>query len=408
MNKKKIINDPVYGFINLYDDIIYELIEHPLFQRLRRIKQLGLTHLVYPGATHTRFQHSLGSVHLMQSAISTIRSKGHEITDEEAQAAKIAILLHDLGHGPFSHSLETHWVKDLTHEDFSLLMMNMLNDQWNGQLDLALKIYRNRHPKKFLHQLVSSQLDMDRLDYLRRDSFFTGVSEGVIGSDRIIKMLSVHDDQLVIEAKGIHSIEKFLIARWIMYWQVYFHKTVVSAEQLITRILARARELIRQGEDLPASVPLRYFLQGQYSNDTREGMLNMYSRLDDTDLSVAVKSWSDSPDRVLSLLCNNMLRRRLFKIELQKEPFPEDRLQEAKKEAKDRLGLSDREVEYFVFTQSITNKAYSLSSDQIKILYKDNKVKDVAEASDMLSLPVLSKIVKKYFICYPKDYNMNL
>jgi len=408
VNKKKIINDPVYGFINIYDDIIYELIEHPLFQRLRRIKQLGLTHLVYPGATHTRFQHSLGSVHLMQSAISTIRSKGHQITEEEAQAAKIAILLHDLGHGPFSHSLESNWVNGYTHEDFSLMMMNMLNEQWNGQLDLAIRIYRNRHPKKFLHQLVSSQLDMDRLDYLRRDSFFTGVSEGVIGSDRIIKMLSVHDDQLVIEAKGIHSIEKFLIARWIMYWQVYFHKTVVSAEQLITRILARAKELIQQGEDLPASRPLKYFLEEKYRKDSREEMLKMYSKLDDTDLSVAVKSWSESRDRVLYLLCNNMLWRNLYKIELQNEPVGEKRLGDTKKEARKRLGLSEQEVNYFVFTQSITNKAYSLSSDQIQILYKDDKVKDVAEASDMLSLPVLSKIVKKYFLCYPKEYNMNL
>ena len=408
MNKKKIINDPVYGFINLYDDIIYELIEHPLFQRLRRIKQLGLTHLVYPGAAHTRFQHSLGSLHLMQSAISTIRSKGHEITDEEAQAAKIAILLHDLGHGPFSHSLESNWVKDYTHEDFSLMMMNMLNDQWNGRLELAMKIYRNQHPKKFLHQLVSSQLDMDRLDYLRRDSFFTGVSEGVIGSDRIIKMLGVHDDQLVIEAKGIHSIEKFLIARWIMYWQVYFHKTVVSAEQLITRILDRAKELMQQGENLPASGPLKYFLEERYQNDNREDMLKMYSKIDDTDLSVAVKSWSESRDRVLSLLCNNMLWRRLFKIELQKEPLGQERLQAAREEAQSRLGLSRQEVNYFVFTRSVTNKAYSSSGDQIQILYKDNTVKDVAEASDMLSLPVLSKIVKKYFLCYPKEYNLNL
>jgi len=408
VNKKKIINDPVYGFINLYDDIIYELIEHPLFQRLRRIKQLGLTHLVYPGATHTRFQHSLGSLHLMQSAISTIRSKGHEITDEEAQAAKIAILLHDLGHGPFSHSLESNWVKDYTHEDFSLMMMNMLNDQWNGRLELAMKIYRNQHPKKFLHQLVSSQLDMDRLDYLRRDSFFTGVSEGVIGSDRIIKMLGVHDDQLVIEAKGIHSIEKFLIARWIMYWQVYFHKTVVSAEQLITRILDRAKELMQQGENLPASGPLKYFLEERYQNDNREDMLKMYSKIDDTDLSVAVKSWSESRDRVLSLLCNNMLWRRLFKIELQKEPLGQERLQAAREEAQSRLGLSRQEVNYFVFTRSVTNKAYSSSGDQIQILYKDNTVKDVAEASDMLSLPVLSKIVKKYFLCYPKEYNLNL
>ena len=408
MNKKKIINDPVYGFINLYDDIIYELIEHPLFQRLRRIKQLGLTHLVYPGATHTRFQHSLGSVHLMQSAISTIRSKGYQITEAEAQAVKISILLHDLGHGPLSHSLESNWVRQYSHEDFTLMMMHMINDQWDGQLDLALKIYRNQHPRKFLHQLVSSQLDMDRLDYLRRDSFFTGVSEGVIGSDRIIKMLSVHDDQLVIEAKGIHSIEKFLIARWIMYWQVYFHKTVVSAEQLINRIMARAKVLIQQGEHLPVSEPLKYFLAEYYHKDTQEGMLGMFSQLDDSDLDVAIKSWAENSDRILSSLCSNMIRRRLFKIELQKEAFSPQRLQEVKKEAKNKLGLSEQQVDYFVFTQSITNKAYSLSSDQIKILYKDNKIKDVAEASDMLSLPVLSKIVKKYFLCYPKETDMNL
>jgi hypothetical protein len=405
VNKKKIINDPVYGFINLYDDLIYELIEHPYFQRLRRIKQLGLTHLVYPGATHTRFQHSLGSVHLMQSAINTIRSKGHDISEEEARAVKVAILLHDLGHGPLSHSLESKWADDYNHENLTLLMMHMLNEQWEGQLELALQIYQNKHPKRFLHQLVSSQLDVDRLDYLRRDSFFTGVSEGVIGSDRIIKMLSVKDDQLVVEAKGIHSIEKFLIARWIMYWQVYFHKTVVSAEQLISRIIQRAKELLVQGVKLPASEPLLYFLNNRYRDDTREGMVRMFSKLDDTDLDVAIKSWSENHDRVLSMLCKNMLRRSLFKIRLQKEPFSEGQVQAAREEALKMLDLSREELDYFVFTRSITNKAYSLSGDQIKILYKDKQVKDVGEASDMLSLPVLSKIVKKYFLCYPGENN---
>ena len=408
MNKKKIINDPIYGFINLYDEIIYELIEHPFFQRLRRIKQLGFTHLVYPGATHTRFQHALGSVHLMQSAITTIRSKGHDITPAEAQAVKIAILLHDLGHGPFSHSLEREWVEDYSHEAFSLMMMRMLNEQWNGKLDMALSIYQNKYPKKFLHQLVSSQLDMDRLDYLRRDSFYTGVSEGVIGSDRIIKMLGVHRDQLVIEAKGIHSIEKFLIARWIMYWQVYFHKTVVSAEQLIIKILKRAKHLTRQGMKLPGSEPLKYFLEKQYLNDTREGLLNMFSRLDDTDLAVAVKDWAYGEDRALALLCRNMMQRKLFKIILQQWPFEESQLKAQRDKARKSLGIPEEEVAYFVFTGYITNKAYSVSSDKIQILYKDNRVKDVAEASDMLSLPVLSKIVKKYFLCYPKEDNMNL
>jgi HD superfamily phosphohydrolase len=408
VNKKKIINDPIYGFINLYDDIIYELIEHPFFQRLRRIKQLGFTHLVYPGATHTRFQHALGSVHLMQSAITTIRSKGHDITPEEAQAVKIAILLHDMGHGPFSHSLEREWVEDYSHEAFSLMMMRMLNEQWNGKLDMALSIYQNKYPKKFLHQLVSSQLDMDRLDYLRRDSFYTGVSEGVIGSDRIIKMLGVHRDQLVIEAKGIHSIEKFLIARWIMYWQVYFHKTVVSAEQLIIKILKRAKHLTRQGMKLPGSEPLKYFLEKRYLNDTREGLLNMFSRLDDTDLAVAVKDWAYGEDRALALLCRNMMQRKLFKIVLQQWPFEESQLNAQKDKARESFGIPEEELAYFVFTGYITNKAYSVSSDKIQILYKDNRVKDVAEASDMLSLPVLSKIVKKYFLCYPKEDNMNL
>ena len=408
MNKKKIINDPVYGFINIYDDIIYELIEHPFFQRLRRVKQLGLTHLVYPGAVHTRFQHSLGSIHLMHSAITTIRSKGHEITDEEAQAAKIAILLHDLGHGPFSHSLEQQWVHEYTHEDFSLMMMHMLNEQWDGRLNTALQIYKNQYPKKFLHQLVSSQLDMDRLEYLRRDSFFTGVSEGVIGSDRIIKMLSVYNDQLVIEGKGIHSIEKFLIARWIMYWQVYFHKTVVSAEQLIIHILKRARMLTEQGVDLAGSTPLKYFLHKQYRNDSREGMISMFSRLDDTDLAVAIKDWMHCDDKALALLCRNMIERRLFKISLQQQPFDQARVLEQKEKAMQKLGLSEEEVQFFVFTNFITNKAYSISDDKIQILFKDNQIADVAEASDMLSLQVLSKIVKKYFLCYPKDSSMNL
>jgi hypothetical protein len=344
----------------------------------------------------------------MQSAITTIRSKGHEITDEEAQAAKIAILLHDLGHGPYSHSLEQQWVNEYTHEDFSLMMMNMLNEQWGGRLEMALQIYKNQYPKKFLHQLVSSQLDMDRLDYLRRDSFFTGVSEGVIGSDRIIKMLSVHHDQLVIEGKGIHSIEKFLIARWIMYWQVYFHKTVVSAEQLIIHILKRARMLIDRGTDLPGSTPLKYFLHKHYKNDTLEGMMNMFSRLDDTDLAVAIKDWMYSDDKALALLCRNMIERKLFKISLQQQPFEESGVSRHKQKAMQNLGLSEEEVRFFVFTDYITNKAYSISDDKIQILFKDNHIADVAEASDMLSLPVLSKIVKKYFLCYPKDSYMNL
>ena len=407
MNKKKIINDPVYGFISIFDETIYDLIEHPFFQRLRNIKQLGLTQLVYPGATHTRFQHSLGSLHLMQSAIDTIRSKGHEITEEEARAVKIAILLHDVGHGPLSHSLESFWMEDHDHENFSLMIMNQINQEFDHKLDLAIRIYTNVYDKHFLHQLVSSQLDMDRLDYLRRDSFFTGVSEGVIGSDRIIKMLNVHNDRLVIEAKGIHSIEKFLIARWIMYWQVYFHKTVLSAEQLLINIFKRSKFLIDQGVKLPATGSLEYFLYKNYLNDKTENMLHMFSRLDDTDIMVAFKTWAQNNDRVLSLLCRNMMERKLYKIELQNVPFEKEKIHENTEQTMHKYKFSNEEIKYFVFTDSIINKAYSTLNDNIQILYKNKEVKDIGEASDMLSLPVLSKIVKKYFICYPKEIIYN-
>jgi HD superfamily phosphohydrolase len=406
MNKKKIINDPIYGFINIFDDLIFDLIEHPFFQRLRRITQLGLTQLVYPGATHTRFQHSLGSLHLMQSAIDIIRSKGHEITEEEARAVKIAILLHDTGHGPLSHSLESFWIENQTHENFSLMIMDQINQEFNNQLALAVEIYNNQYPKKFLHQLVSSQLDMDRLDYLRRDSFFTGVSEGVIGSDRIIKMLDVENDRLVIEAKGIHSIEKFLIARWIMYWQVYFHKTVLSAEQLLVNILRRSKELIDQGIPLKASRPLEYFLYDKYKNDSRRKMLEMFLLLDDTDLQVAFKTWRESKDKTLSLLCQKMMERKLYRIELQDKPFREKKVKAMKDQIQKQLSIKPEEIDYFVFTDSIINKAYSISHDNIQISFKNKEIKDIGEASDMLSLPVLSKIVKKYFLCYPKEYSI--
>ena len=403
MNKKKIINDPVYGFINIFDEIIYDLLEHPYFQRLRRIKQLGLTHYVYPGAMHTRFQHSLGSLHLMQSSIDIIRSKGHHITEEEALAVKIAILLHDLGHGPLSHTLEEAWMKDLPHEALSLKMMNQLNLEFKGKLDLAIKIFRNQYHKKFLHQLVSSQLDMDRLDYLRRDSFYTGVSEGVIGSDRIIKMLNVHDDQLVVEAKGIHSIEKFLIARWIMYWQVYFHKTVISAEQMICNILKRAKDLVSTGTDITCTPALKYFLYEEYKKDGEEQLLKRFSELDDTDIASSIKEWAHSDDRVLSFLSANMLNRKLFTIELQNRPFEEKVLQTKKKEIREMLNLQPDELKYLVFTDHISNKAYSAKDEKIQILFKNQDVTDITEASDMLNLSVLSKIVKKYFVCYPKQ-----
>lgn len=403
MNKKKIINDPIYGFINICDDILYDLIEHPFFQRLRHVKQLGLTHLVYPGATHNRFQHSLGSLYLMESAINVIRSKGHMISEEEAQAVKIAILLHDIGHGPLSHSLESFWMEGHNHETLSMRIMNFINQEYHHKLDLAISIYKNDYNKKFLHQLVSSQLDMDRLDYLRRDSFYTGVSEGVVGSDRIIKMLNVYEDQLVIEAKGIHSIEKFLIARWIMYWQVYFHKTVISAEQLLLRIMRRSMELINQGVHIIASEPLTYFLYKKYQEDSHENILRMYSRLDDTDILVAFKRWAQSSDRLLSWLCRNMMERKLYKIELQDEPFDKGKVDAKKKKIQGALDISYEDTDYFVITNSVINKAYSTANDHIQILFKNQEVKDVADASDMLSLPVLSKIVKKYFLCYPKE-----
>lgn len=403
MNKKKIINDPVYGFINIFDEIIFDLIEHPYFQRLRRIKQLGLTHFVYPGAMHTRFQHSLGSLHLMQSSIDIIRSKGHEITDEEALAAKIAILLHDIGHGPLSHTLEDFWHTDFSHEEFSLLFMDELNKEFNGKLVLAIKIFKNQYPKKFLHQLVSSQLDMDRLDYLRRDSFYSGVSEGVIGSDRIIKMLSVHNDHLVIEAKGVHSIEKFLIARWIMYWQVYFHKTVISADQLISSILKRAKYLINNGEKIGCTPQLEYFLKDEYKNDNHQNLLNNYSKLDDNDITASLKLWTESGDKVLSLLSHNMLNRKLFKIDLQNAPFDEDKIEIIKNGIKADYELNDQQLKYLVFSDYISNKAYSAKNENIQILFKNQDVTDITEASDMLNLSILSKTVKKYFLCYPKQ-----
>ena len=403
MNKKKIINDPVYGFINIFDEIIFDLIEHPYFQRLRRIKQLGLTHFVYPGAMHTRFQHSLGSLHLMQSSIDIIRSKGHEITDEEALAAKIAILLHDIGHGPLSHTLEDFWHTDFSHEEFSLLFMDELNKEFNGKLVLAIKIFKNQYPKKFLHQLVSSQLDMDRLDYLRRDSFYSGVSEGVIGSDRIIKMLSVHNDHLVIEAKGVHSIEKFLIARWIMYWQVYFHKTVISADQLISSILKRAKYLINNGEKICCTPQLEYFLKDEYKNDNHQNLLNNYSKLDDNDITASLKLWTESDDKVLSLLSHNMLNRKLFKIDLQNAPFDEDKIEIIKNGIKADYELNDQQLKYLVFSDYISNKAYSAKNENIQILFKNQDVTDITEASDMLNLSILSKTVKKYFLCYPKQ-----
>jgi HD superfamily phosphohydrolase len=404
-NKLKIFNDPIYGFVSLPFEIIYDLIDHPYFQRLRRIKQLGLTNLVYPGALHTRFHHAMGAMHLMGQAIDVIRSKGHEITEEEAKGVTIAILLHDIGHGPFSHALEHSIVSDITHEDISELFMSRLNTEFNGQLSLAIKIFQNKYSKKFLHQLVSSQLDMDRLDYLKRDSFFTGVSEGVISSDRIIKMLNVVNDQLAVEAKGIYSIEKFIIARRLMYWQVYLHKTVLSAESLLVNILRRAKELAEKKVDLFCTPALHTFLYKKYSEkdfQTKPELLDIFSQLDDNDIMTSIKVWTSHADPVLSMLCKQLVDRKLFKVELQNQAFKEDKINSIKHNIKKRFKLSEKEVNYFVFTGNVTNDAYRADKIRINILTKDGTISDIADASDQLSIDVLAKTVKKYYLCYPK------
>ena len=405
-NKKKIFNDPIYGFITIPHDIIFDLIEHPYFQRLRRVKQLGLTHLVYPGALHTRFHHAMGAMHLMYSAIAVLKSKEIVISDEEAQGVLIAILLHDIGHGPFSHALEHSIVNGISHEEISTLFMDKLNKEFKGKLDLALKIFRNEYKKKFLHQLVSSQLDMDRLDYLKRDSFYSGVSEGVISTDRIIKMLTVKNDELAIEEKGIYSIEKFIIARRLMYWQVYLHKTVLSAENLLVKILKRAKFLASQNEVLFCTPSLQQFLYNNYdlsSFKTEKNLLNTFADLDDMDIMASVKVWQNHEDKVLSLLCEMMVNRNLYKIDLQNKKFEKVEVEEVKTKIQKKLKLTEDEVQYFVFQDSIVNNAYNGKKDKINILLKNNKISDIAEAADTLSITAISnKPVKKWFLCFPK------
>ncbi len=404
-NKLKIFNDPIYGFVSIPYEIVFDLIEHPYFQRLRRIKQLGLTNLVYPGALHTRFNHAMGAMHLMKQAIDVIRSKGHTITEEEAKGVTIAILLHDIGHGPFSHALEHSIVGNISHEDISELFMNKLNVIFDGQLTLAIKIFQNKYKKKFLHQLVSSQLDMDRLDYLKRDSFFTGVSEGVINSDRIINMLNVVGDQLVVEAKGIYSIEKFIVARRLMYWQVYLHKTVISAENLLVNILRRANYLAKKKVELFCTPALATFLCTKYSAidfKTNPELLVTFSQLDDNDIMTSIKVWASHPDAVLSMLCKQLVDRKLFKVELQKQPFKEERIEALKKVIKKRHQFNNEEVSYFVFVGEVTNDAYRADKIHINILFKDGSVSDISEASDQLNIAILANTVKKYYLCYPK------
>jgi len=405
-NKRKILNDPVHGFIGLPNDLIFDIIEHPYFQRLRRIMQLGLTHLVYPGALHTRFSHALGSMHLMMEAIEVLRQKGQVITDEEAIAANIAILLHDIGHGPFSHALEHSIVESMSHEDISEIFMDCLNEVFNGQLTMALDIFKGNYPKKFLHQLVSGQLDVDRLDYLTRDSFFTGVSEGIIGTERIIKMLNVWDGELVVDIKGIYSIEKFLVSRRLMYWQVYLHKTVLSAEQLMIKILKRAKQLSQSNIEVFATPPLSIFLKNNYQKKDfieNKSLVEVFSQLDDFDIFSSIKVWQRHDDKILSKLSENLVNRNLYKIELQNKHFNKERISELKEKISSHYNISDEETDFFVFTTDVVNNAYDLKHENINILLKNNVVKDITEASDQLNAAFLDKIVKKYLLCYPKE-----
>ena len=406
MNKKKIINDPVYGFISINHEIIFDLIEHPYFQRLRRISQLGLSSYVYPGAVHSRFHHALGATHLMQQAIIALRAKGVDITDAEYEAVTIAILLHDIGHGPFSHALEHTILENVDHETVSVLFMEKLNEEMGGRLSMALEIFENKYPKKFLHQLVSSQLDMDRLDYLTRDSFFTGVHEGVIGYDRIIKMLNVKDDTLVVEEKGIYSIEKFIVSRRLMYWQVYLHKTVLCAEVMLVQMLKRAKQLYKEGKELYTTPALAYLMSKDWTvEDFRETpeVLEQFARLDDTDLYVVMKVWKNNEDFLLSDLCKRLVNRKLFKTELQREAFNFRYINEIRKKVQDKYNLMEENIDYLVLTDSTSNSAYSHKEDHINILYKNGKIEDIATASDQLNIQMLAAPVVKYYLCYPKD-----
>ncbi len=399
----KIINDPVYGFITIPNTFIFQLIEHPFFQRLRRIKQLGLSEYVYPGATHSRFHHALGAMHLMINAVKTLQQKGVKITDEEAEALYAGILLHDIGHGPFSHTLEHTLVKNVSHEYISLLLMQELNKSFDSKLDLTLQIFQNKYKKKFLYQLISGQLDMDRLDYLGRDSFFTGVTEGVVGSDRIINMLNVVNDELVVEEKGIYSIEKFIIARRLMYWQVYLHKTVVASDILLTNIIKRAAILVKNGEPLFATPALLWFLKNEVTKKTfeinGEALLN-FTLLDDTDIYSAIKTWQHSSDKVLAMLSQNLVLRKLPKINVQNKPFEKKVIAEKQKEVCGIFKIKANEAKYFATEHLIKNDAYKDESTRINILKKDGKVIDVTDASDNYNLKALKKTVKKYYLSY--------
>jgi len=402
-NKLKIFNDPIYGFITIPNSLIYDLIQHPYFQRLRRISQMGMSYLVYPGAHHTRFHHALGCMHIMQKAVQTLQFKGVSISEEEENALYIAILLHDIGHGPYSHAMEHSIVDEVHHEELSLLFMEQLNKEFDGKLALAIQVFKGEYHRKFMLQLISSQLDMDRMDYLKRDSFYSGVAEGNINSERLIQMMNVQDDYLVIEEKGIYSVEKFLVARRLMYWQAYLHKTSVVAELILTKILKRAKELTQKGIQLPCSESLQFFMQNKISlSDFDKSVLDKFSYLDDYDVMGAIKSWQFHDDFVLQSLCRMILNRDLLKIQMTDDKPNKENLLAIKNKYISLAKISDKEADYFVFKGKLKNQAYSKSSEPIRILKKDKTIEDVVEASDQLHLKALSKPVTKYFICFPK------
>lgn len=406
-NKRKIINDPVHGFVTIPSDFIFDLIEHPFFQRLRRIKQLGLTHYVFPGATHTRFQHTIGALHLMTLVLESLKNKGIFINAEEQEAVLIAILLHDIGHGPFSHALEDTIITGINHEKLSQLLMNRLNEEFHPKLNMAISIFNNSYSKKFLHQLVTSQLDMDRLDYIKRDSFFTGVTEGTIGTDRIIKMLHVHNDNLVVEKKGIYSVEKFLISRRLMYWQVYFHKTVIASENLLVRMLQRAKLLADQNIAVYTTPALSYFLYHNINRDNFENnieeIIQHFTLLDDSDIIVSAKEWQRHDDKVLSMLAGSLINRSLPEVRITDQPMPEKTVQNIRSKIAAINNLEDPDIDYLISEGEISNNAYTSRDDMIQIMMNPNEIQDISEVSDILNDPYMERPEKKYYLCYPKD-----
>ena len=408
IQKRKIVNDPVFGFINVSEGLLLDIINHPYMQRLARIKQMGLSSVVYPGAQHTRFQHSLGAFYLMSEALLHLSAKGIEITSDEAEAVEAAILMHDLGHGPFSHVLEEVIVEGISHEEISLMLMNRMNVEMGGKLDLAIEIFKDEYSKRFLHQLVSGQLDLDRLDYLRRDSFYTGVVEGNIGSARIIKMLDVKDDHLVIESKGIYSIENFLTARRLMYWQVYLHKTSVACEQMLIKTLLRAKELAQKGVELFCSPALKYFLCNNISKSSflsEESCLEHFVELDDSDVWCALKVWSSHSDKILSRLSSDIINRRIFKVEITDKQVSEEKITSLQKRITTAMDITLDEANYFFAIHPIEKNMYDEKDDSIDIIYKDGTIKNIAEASDMLNISLLSKKIRKNYLCYLRLLN---